>query len=134
MRASEDAVYVRELRFRAGKTALERIGGVFVRGYEGEIPPTPDGYTIWNDPARVKHHIALTAPVTVRHLSEMAALRNDLTVDEATVTISEILSPEIHKQRRTELGESRNQYEDFVIGNLVSSLLEEPHGIVADRP
>jgi len=125
MRASEGDVYVRELRSRAGKTALQRIAGAFVRGYEGEIAPTPDGYTIWNDTARVKRHLALTAPVTAKQLSDIAALRNDLTVDDATAVISGILSPETHKHHRAALGESRKQYEEFVVESLVSSLLEQ---------
>jgi hypothetical protein len=125
MRASEGDVYIHQLRSRAGKTALQRIGGVFVQGYEGEIAPTPDGYTIWNDTTLVKRHLALTAPVTAKHLSGIAALRNDMTVDEATAVISEILSPETYKHHRAELGESRKQYEEFVVESLVSSLLEQ---------
>jgi len=128
MRASVDDEYVRDLRFRAGKTALQRIAGIFFRGYEGEITPTPDGYAIWNDTARMKGHLAMTAPTTAKHLCEIAALRNDLTVDEAAATIVEALSPEVHKQHREGLGESREQYEEFVIEGLVSSLLEQRQG------
>ena len=134
MRAPGDEMYVRELRFRTGKKALQRIVSVFVQGYEGAILPTPDGHTIWNDSARVTRKIALTAPVTAQQLSEIAALRNELTVDEAAATISETLSPEIHKQHREELGESRKQYEEFLIGSLVFTLLEDPHEVVVDRP